>query len=242
MKLDGKVAIVTGGGRGIGRAVALALARDGASVVVSSRTTSEIEEVAQEVRELGQRALAAQADVSSETDVSNLVARALEAFGRIDILVNNAATNLPVRCVRDLTLTEWNRVLGVNLTGPFLCCRAVLPTMIEQHAGKIINVSSIGGRRGAAGRSPYRPTKAALINFTECLAAEVKQYGIDANCVCPGATATRMLTDIDRAKGRSDLMQPEEIAEVVLFLASPESSAITGAVIDAFGMSNPLFR
>ena len=242
MKLDGKVAIVTGGGRGIGRAVALALAKNGASVVVSARTTAEIEDVAQEVRELGQKALAAQADVSSETDVSDLVARTLEAFGRMDILVNNAAANLPVRHVKDLTLAEWNRVVEVNLTGPFLCCRAVLPTMMKQHSGKIINVSSIGGRRGAAGRSPYRPTKAALINFTECLAAEVKQYGIDVNCVCPGGTATQMMTDIGRAKGRTDLMQPEQIAEVVLFLASLESSAITGAVIDAFGMSNPLFR
>ena len=242
MKLDGKVAIVTGGGRGIGRAVALSFAREGADVVVSARTGVEIEGVACELRELGRQSLAVQGDVSRESDVANLVARTLETFGRIDILVNNAASNLPSRQVVDLTLAEWNRVVAVNLTGPFLCCKAVLPTMMEQRSGTIINISSIGGRRGAAGRSPYRPTKAALINFTECLAAEVKQYGIDVNCVCPGGTATRMMTDIGRARRRTDLMQPEEIAEVVLFLASPQSSAITGTAIDALGMSNPLFH
>lgn len=242
MMLDGKVAIVTGGGRGIGRAVALSFAREGADVVVSSRTRAEIEGVAREVRELGRESLAVQADVSRESDVSDLAARTLEAFGRIDILVNNAAANLPSRQVVDLTLAEWERVVAVNLTGPFLCCKAVLPTMVEQRSGTIINISSVGGRRGAAGRSPYRPTKAALINFTECLAAEVKQYGIDVNCVCPGGTATRMMADIGRARGRTDLMQPEEIAEVVLFLVSPQSSAITGTAIDALGMSNPLFH
>jgi len=242
MKLAGKVAIVTGGGRGIGRAVALALAGEGAAVVVSARTPSEIEEVAQAVRDLGQRALPVQADVSQEGDVAAMVDQTLRVFGRADILVNNAAVNLPDRNVVDLTLAEWNRVLAVNLTGAFLCSKAVLPAMIEQRSGKIVNISSIGGRSGAAGRSPYRAAKSALINFTQCLAAEVKRYGIDVNAVCPGGTDTRMLRDIDHARGRSGLMRPEEIAAVVLFLASPDSSAITGTAVDAFGTSNPLFR
>lgn len=242
MKLAGKVAIVTGGGRGIGRAVVLALAREGAAVVVSARTPSEIEEVAQAVRDLGQRALPAQADVSQEGDVADMVDQTLRVFGRADILVNNAAVNLPDRDVVDLTLAEWNRVLEVNLTGAFLCSRAVLPAMMAQRSGKIVNISSIGGRSGGAGRSPYRAAKAALINFTQCLAAEVKGYGIDVNAVCPGGTDTRMLRDIDHARSRSGLMRPEEIAAVVLFLASPDSSAITGTAVDAFGMSNPLFR
>ena len=242
MKLAGKVAIVTGGGRGIGRAVALALAGEGAAVVVSARTPSEIEEVAQTVRDLGQRALPVQADVSQEGDVAAMVDQTLRVFGRADILVNNAAVNLPDRNVVDLTLAEWNRVLAVNLTGAFLCSKAVLPAMIEQRSGKIVNISSIGGRSGAAGRSPYRAAKSALINFTQCLAAEVKRYGIDVNAVCPGGTDTRMLRDMDHARGRSGLMRPEEIAAVVLFLASPDSSAITGTAVDAFGTSNPLFR
>ena len=241
MKLAGKVGIVTGAGRGIGRATAVALAGEGASVTVCARSSSEIEETARLVRDAGHEALAVPADVSREADVARVVERTLEAFGRIDVLVNNAATNLPYREVVDLTLGEWNRVLDVNLTGPFLCSRAVLPAMIEQGSGKIVNISSIGGRSGAAGRSPYRPTKAALINFTQCLAAEVKRHGIDVNCVCPGGTSTRMLTDIGRAEGRTDLMAPEEIASVVLFLACGESSAVTGAAIDAFGGANPLF-
>ena len=167
MKLAGKVGIVTGAGRGIGRATAVALAGEGASVTVCARSSSEIEETARLVRDAGHEALAVPADVSREADVARVVERTLEAFGRIDVLVNNAATNLPYREVVDLTLGEWNRVLDVNLTGPFLCSRAVLPAMIEQGSGKIVNISSIGGRSGAAGRSPYRPTKAALINFTQ---------------------------------------------------------------------------
>jgi len=136
MKLAGKVAIVTGGGRGIGRSTALALAAEGASVIVAARTISEIEEVARAVRDLGQHAVAVQADVSLEEDVANMVSRAIETFERVDILVNNAAANLPDRHVVDLTLAEWNRLLNVNLTGPFLCSRAVLPTMMKQRSGR----------------------------------------------------------------------------------------------------------
>jgi len=213
-----------------------------APCAVCARSSAEIEETASAIRSSGGEALAVAADISREADVADMVRRVLETFGRIDILVNNAGTNLPYREVVDLTLDEWRRVVDVNLTGPFLCSKAVLPAMIEQGSGKIVNVSSIGGRSGAAGRSPYRPTKAALINFTQCLAAEVKRYGIDVNCVCPGGTATRMLADIARIEGRDDLMRPEEIASVVLFLASGESSAITGTAIDAFGASNPLLK
>jgi len=242
MKLADKVAIVTGGGRGIGRAIVLSFAREEASVVVSARTAPEIEEVAREVEKFGRRSLALQADVSREEDVQNMVDQTLKAFGRVDILVNNAGTNLPFRNVADLTLAEWNRVLEVNLTGPFLCSRAVLPAMIRQRSGKIINISSIGARYAAAGRSPYRTSKAALLQFTYCLAAEVKQYGIDVNAVCPGPTDTRMMKDIARGNLFPALTRPEEIAEVVLFLVSEASSAITGTAIDAFGLNNPLFR
>ena len=212
--------MITGGGRGIGRAIALSFASEGASVVVSGRTSPEIEEVAREVEKQGQKSLALQADVSREEDVKNMIGETVKVFERVDILVNNAGTNLPYRNVMDLTLVEWNRVLEVNLTGPFLCCRAVLPTMIQQRSGKIINISSIGARYGAAGRSPYRSSKAALLQFTYCLAAEVKQYGIDVNAVCPGPTETRMMKDIARGSLFPALIRPEEIAEVVLFLAS----------------------
>lgn len=218
------------------------MAGEGAAVVVSARTLSEIEEVSREIGGRGQRALAVQADVSCEEDVTRTVKQALETFGRVDILVNNAGTNLPDRNVADLTLADWNRVLQVNLTGPFLCSRAVLPAMMKQNSGKIINISSIGGRFGRAGRSPYRTAKAGLLMFTECLAGEVKRHGIDVNAICVGPTNTSMMQAIGHGGMHPGLMRPEEIAALVVFLASPDSSAITGAVIDAFGPNNPIFR
>ncbi len=243
MKLGGKVALVTGAAQGIGKAVALLLARNGADVVVSDINLKKAEETAKEIQGLGRKALVVKVDVSKEGDVENMISETLKVFNRVDILVNNAGTNHPNRNVIDLTLVEWNRVFEVNLTGPFLCCRAVLPTMIQQHSGKIINISSVGARYAAAGRSPYRCSKLALLQFTYCLAAEVKQYGIDVNAVCPGSTETQMMQEIIAREGRFPvLMHPEEIAEVVVFLTSEQSSAITGTAIDAFGPDNPLFR
>ena len=241
MRLTGKVAIVTGGGRGIGRAIALAFAGEGAGVAVVARSQDEIENVAGQISANGGAAIAIQGDVSSEEDVARMVSRTLDKFQRVDILVNNAAITIPYRSLVDLTLNEWNRVLAVNLTGPFLCTRAVLPKMIEQRSGKIIVMSSSGARHGSAGRSPYRPAKAALINFTECLAAEVKQYGIDVNGICPGMVDTGMIRKIRQDTVAHRVMKPEEIAAVALFLASDDSSAITGTIIDAFGIGNPLF-
>jgi NAD(P)-dependent dehydrogenase (short-subunit alcohol dehydrogenase family) len=241
MKLRDKVAIITGGGRGIGRATALALAREGAAVVLAARTAAEIEAVAREVRDLGVAALPVATNVAREEDIARLVQRTLEAFGRIDILVNNAGIGIPLRGVVDLGLDDWTRVLQINLTGPFLCAKAVLPTMIRQRSGKIINLASLGGRVGVAGNSAYGASKAGLLLFTRCLAAEVKRYGIDVNAVCPSGTDTQLLREMGRAEGRTNLMRPEEIANTILFLASPESSAVTGTVIEAYGPSNPLF-
>jgi 3-oxoacyl-[acyl-carrier protein] reductase len=241
MQLDGKVAIVTGGGRGIGRATALALAQDGAAVVLAARTAAEIEAVAGEVRAAGGRALPIRCDVTDEGAVSALVAQSLEAYQRIDILVNNAGFALPGRPILETPLADWERILRVNLTGPFLCAKAVLPAMIRQRAGKIINVASIGGRVGFAGIAAYGAAKAGLIHFTASLAAEVKPYGIDVNAVCPSGTDTRMLHETGRAKGRTNLIRPEEIANVIRFLASPDSSAITGTAVEAYGLGNPLF-
>jgi 3-oxoacyl-[acyl-carrier protein] reductase len=241
MRLTGKVALVTGGNRGIGRAISLAVAREGAKVAVVGRNATTCEAVVAEIKAAGGDALAIQADVSQEVDVAAMVATAVERFGRIDILVNNAGVNLPYTAVVDLTLEQWNWVAGTNLTGVFLCCRAVLPGMIARRYGKVINISSLGGRSGAAGRTPYRPTKAAIINFTECLAAEVKEHGIDVNAVCPGPVKTDMMREITNGNVPANAMQPEEIASVVLFLVSDEGAAITGAAIDAFGECNPLF-
>ena len=239
MRLAGKVAIVTGGNRGIGQAIGLAFAHEGAKVAVASRTQARNEEVVRQIAANHGEAIAIQADVSKEADVTRMVKQTVDKFQRVDILVNNAAVILPPKRVLELTLDEWNWVIGINLTGPFLCAKAVLPKMIEQRCGKIINISSFGGRGGAAGRTPYRPTKAALINFSECLAAEVKEFGIDVNAICPHLVDTDMLSTVHQVP--PNLVSPKEIAHVAVFLASDEASAITGTAIDALGISNPLF-
>ncbi len=241
MRLSDKVAIITGGNRGIGKAISLAFAREGAKVVVVGRNKSRCNEVVDQITKEGGEAIGIQVDVASEADVARMAKQTRDKYRRIDILVNNAAVNLPYRTVNELTLEEWNWILNVNLTGPLLCIRSVLPGMMTPRSGKIINLSSIGGRHGAAGRTPYRATKAAIINLTECVAAEVKEFGIDVNAICPGAVDTDMLREITGGELPAHLMPPENIAAVAVFLASDESKAVTGTAIDAFGSSNPIF-
>jgi 3-oxoacyl-[acyl-carrier protein] reductase len=242
MRLEGKAAIVTGAGRGIGRAIAIAFGGEGANVVVTARSLSEIEATAEAVRQAGGEALAVRCDVSEASDVDALAEGVISRYGQIDILVNNAAINLPTIETVDMDPADWRRVVDVNLTGPFLCARAAVPHMVRRHSGKIINIASIGGRRGARGRGPYRAAKAGLINFTETLAAETRRSGINVNCICPGGVDTEMIRQISRGNPSGQLMLPGEIAAVAVFLASEESSAITGTSIDAYGPSNPLFN
>ncbi|MBI2316022.1 MAG: SDR family oxidoreductase [Betaproteobacteria bacterium] len=241
MGLTGKSAIVTGAGKGIGRAIALAFAKEGVKVAVVARTRADIEAVAQEIRSAGGEAIAVQADMANEGDVARMVEEAEQRFGRIDILVNNAAVNLPYTRLLEVSASEWNRVLAVNLTGAFLAMKAVLPAMIAQRSGKIINIGSVGARHGAAGRGPYRASKAALLSLTESAAAEVKPFGIDVNAICPGPTDTPMQREMRRGKLPAGLMAPEEIAAVAVFLASDRASGITGTAIEVFGPGNPLF-
>lgn len=242
MRLKDRVAIITGGSKGIGRGIAEAFANEGAEVVLVSRHKSDCDQAAEDIRKAGGIATGIQADISSEEDVARMVKETKSNFQHIDILVNNAAVNLPFTMIADLKLDDWNKVLGVNLTGTFLCSRAVLPEMIAQRSGTIINMASIGGRRGAAGRSPYRATKAAIINFTESLAAEVKQYGINVNAICPAQVATEMLRMVRGGNLPPTVTPVEEMAALAVFLASDESNSVTGTAIDAFGAGNPLFN
>ena len=235
-----RVAIVTGGGRGIGKAIVQGFARERARVVVTARTAGEIADVAHEIVLAGGEAIGVVCDVSDEASVQRMVDEAISHWGRIDILINNAATNLPDIDVVDMQPDAWRRVVDVNLTGPFLCARALLPKMIEQGSGSIVNISSIGGRHGSKGRGPYRAAKAGLINLTETLAAENFSHGVRVNCVCPGGVETEMLRVIGASLDRQ-LMTPDEMANVVLYLASDDSSAVTGTSIDAFGPTHPLF-
>ncbi len=237
LNLDNQVAIITGGGRGIGKAAAMALARGGLRIVVAARTASEIEAVANEIQTMGGEALAIQTDVSKEEDVQRMVQKTVEAYGRVDILVNNAAVNIRPKSIVDLTLEEWNWLMGINLTGVFLCSKYVLKHMMNQQSGKIVNVSSIGGRRGGKGRTPYRPSKAALINLTECIAAEAKEYNVNVNTICPGATVTKMIQDLYPDRDTRTMMTPDEVANVIVYLVSDSAIALHGASIDITGTS-----
>ena len=243
-QLQGRVAIVTGASQGIGRAIALAFAAEGANVVVTARSTDLLDGLAEEIRRAGAAALAVPADLAVVADIEAIAEAARASFGRIDILVNNAGIIHPRVELVDFDAELWRRVIDVNLIAPALLAKAVLPAMIANRSGKIINISSIGGRKGAATRTAYRATKAALISLTESVAAEVQRHGIDVNCICPGGVDTEGYREAFQMRGRADdpsLMAPAEIAAVAVFLASDASSAITGTAIDAFGTNNPLF-
>lgn len=241
-RLTNKIAIVTGASRGIGKAIALAFGREGAKVIVTARTTKALEALTDQLSQTGVEVMAVTADLAVETDLQRIVEETLGRFGHIDILVNNAAIIHPSMDLVDFDTQLWRQVIEVNLTAAALLTKAVLPHLIAQRSGKIINISSRGGRKGGKGRSAYRVTKAGLISLTESVAAEVKPYGIDVNCICPGGVDTEGYREVFGRRegvGNRRLMRPEEIAEVAVFLASDASSAISGATIDAFGGTEP---
>ena len=244
MEMRGRVALVTGGSKGIGRACAYAFAKEGANVAVTGRTLSELEETVENVRQLGAEALVCQSDFTDRAQVAAIAPAVMAEFGRIDILVNNAAIIHPRIDLADLADATWYDVIEVNLNAAAMLTKSVIPTMIEQNSGTIINISSIGGRSGGRGRSAYRVTKAALISLTQSLAAELHEHGINVNAICPGGTDTEGYREAFNNRGREDLpnlMLPSEIANLAMFLASQRASAVTGTAIDAFGGNNPLF-
>ncbi|MEQ9639401.1 MAG: SDR family NAD(P)-dependent oxidoreductase [Alphaproteobacteria bacterium] len=242
MKLSGRTALVTGASRGIGRAIARAYAGEGAAVVVTGRDAGALETLA---AELGGAGHAVVADLAAPEAPEALIAATLERFGGLDVLVNNAGIIHAARELADFAPDDWRTVIEVNLVAPAMLARAAVPAMRAGGGGHIINVSSIGGRKGARGRSAYRASKAALINLTESLAAELAPDGIQVNCICPGAVDTEGYRDMMASRGQAPLasaMRPEEIAELALFLATDAASAVTGTAIDAFGATNPLFQ
>jgi 3-oxoacyl-[acyl-carrier protein] reductase len=235
MELKETTAIVTGAGRGIGRSIALTFAREGADVAVASRTRGELETLAEEIRALGRRVLVQAADVSLQDDVKRLVDRTLKEFGHIDVLVNNAGTIIMPGDLLGTTVEAWDKMMAVNARSVFLCSKAVLPAMIAQGSGRIINISSVAGLRGLPNREAYCASKYAVTGFTASLALDMKPYRISVNAICPGAVDTP-LTAISRpGDAKNGWMQPEEIADVALFLASDDSRAMTGAMVEVSG-------
>lgn len=242
MRLKNKVAIVTGGGRGIGRVTCLVFGREGAKVVVADVDEKATTDVAKEITDAGGQALAVTVDISKAESVQAMVAKAKEWGGSVDVLVNNAGITRDARLVK-MTGDQWDAVINVNLKGTWLCGQAVAPIMVEQKSGSIINVSSIVGVYGNFGQSNYAATKAGVIAMAKTWARELGPSGVRVNAVAPGFIATEMVTTIpekviEDVKAKTPLRrlgQPEDMANIYLFLASEESSFVHGTVIQADG-------
>jgi NAD(P)-dependent dehydrogenase (short-subunit alcohol dehydrogenase family) len=247
-RLLGKVAIVTGAGQGLGRACSLGLAKEGARVVAVDKNLISAEETQRRVQKAGGQAVAVLADVSDFAQTEIMAKAALDVFGRIDILVNNAGI-YPHKPWYEITLDEWNRVLAVNLTGIFLCTKAVFPIMKGQGYGKIINISSSTFLDGSPEMLHYVTTKGGVIGFTRSLAREVGVHGIRVNAITPGLTQTEGMKGlIAQGDFRSEIaeyvvtqrclkrhQEPEDLVGTLVFLASPESDFITGQTINVDG-------
>jgi NAD(P)-dependent dehydrogenase (short-subunit alcohol dehydrogenase family) len=231
--LSGKAALITGGSRGIGRAVAAAYAQAGAEVFICGRDERGVAAALREIAEAGGSIDGAAGDVGNRADAERLVWAALERFGRVDVLVNNASILGPRQELADYPIGAWEEVLRINLTGIFLITRAVLPGMIARNAGSIINVTSGVGRRGKARWGAYAVSKAGLEGFTQVLSDEVREAGIRVNCVNPSATRTRMRAAAYPAEDPQTLPTPEQVVPLFLYLASDASEDVTGQSLEA---------
>jgi NAD(P)-dependent dehydrogenase (short-subunit alcohol dehydrogenase family) len=227
MKLKDQVCVITGGGRGIGRAIAGAYAREGAKLALCARTGSELEETVAEISERGAECQGWTCDVSVEDSVQELIIKVHKQFGRIDVLVNNAGVMTRPVQMTELDVKKWDYTLAVNLRGPFLVSRAVLPIMMKQKTGSIINVSSMIGRGAYANFTAYAASKWGLEGFTVTLAAETRSSNIRVNSVDPGYVATK-ITGYNGSK-------PESVTDVFVYLASDESRNVTGKMLSASG-------
>ena len=252
MRLKDQVALITGGSRGIGRAIALRFAREGAKIAVAAREAASLQAVEEEIRALGRDALALACDVGEDAAVREMVRRAEDHFGKIDILVNNAGYFCSLHPIQEMPDEEWERTLRTNLTSAFYVTRAVLPGMTARRHGSIIMMSSLGAKGAYPFGTPYAAAKAGLFGLTRAVAAEAGPHGIRVNALCPGVVEGTELhekvnSELQRVSGISPesrarwardnallrrLLTPEDVADAALFLASPDSASITGQTIN----------
>lgn len=246
MKLTGKVAVVTGAGKGIGKSVVLTFAREGAKVTVADMDWDSAQQTVAEIKGEGGQAIAVSVDVTRSEQVKSMVEQTVKYWGTIDILVNNAGIGSSVM-VEDMNEEEWRRVIDVNLTGVFLCSKAVLPVMKEKGYGKIVNVASIAGKRMSIyGGAHYTASKEGVIGFTRHLAYEVAPYGINVNCICPGIVATPLIQQLSNMNNLNEMIKitpkgrfctPDDQARAVLFFVSDDAEMICGVALDVDGGS-----
>jgi meso-butanediol dehydrogenase/(S,S)-butanediol dehydrogenase/diacetyl reductase len=260
MKLENKTAIVTGAGRGIGKGISMCLAEEGASIVLADIDLESAEQTAAEIEAMGRRSLVVRTDVTHRDEVQAMVARTLDAFGRIDIVVNNAGVvgqrrGLPLSNLQE---EDWDVCYGVNLKGIFIICKEIVPHFMEQRAGKIINIASVAGRQGEEALPHYSASKAGVISFTQALAKELGPHNINVNCICPGLLWTPMWRQLEgmftgdtspEAVERRQVFEavirqltplkreqmPEDIGKLAAFLASEDARNITGQSINVDG-------
>ena len=254
MRLKDKVGVVTGGGSGIGRGVSLKFAREGAKVVVADINLETAEETVKMIKEAGGEAIAVKTDVTSETDAAGMVAKAVSEYGRIDLLCNNAGTDIK-GAVQDYPVETWEKLMDLNLKGVFLCTKAAVKEMIKQKFGRIVNISSMAGKTGESFTSPYCATKFGVIGFTQSIALELGVHDITVNAVCPGAVETDLIKQSVSGTAKLNnrtyeeelyekfikltplarMAQPADVANAVAFLASEEADFITGSTLNVSG-------
>jgi 3-oxoacyl-[acyl-carrier protein] reductase len=239
MRFTGKAVLVTGAGRGIGQAIALGFAREGALVAVNAAHLATAEETAALIRQAGGTAIAIEANVADEEQVNEMVDRVVRELGAIDVLVNNAGVSQPIMPLIEQSTADWDRVIDINLRGTYLCSKSAARNMIERKTGKIVNIASIAGLTGPQMRTAYAPSKAATVNLTMVLAVELAKHNINVNAVAPGYVLTDLVKNfVQQGKVNEDavlkrtplgrMSTPEDIAEATLFLASAAAKNITG--------------
>jgi NAD(P)-dependent dehydrogenase (short-subunit alcohol dehydrogenase family) len=252
MQLEGKIAVITGGGRGLGKGIALTFAAEGADIVIAARTEAALKETATEIEAMGRQCLPIVTDQAVPEQIRGMVDKTLERFGRVDVLVNNAGIGGPSVSVADMDLDAWNQTLTINLTGAMLCTKYILKeSMIPRKSGSIINISSVSGRFGHANRSPYSASKWGLIGLTQTLALEVGKYGIRVNCIAPGPVVGERIEwamkQVSQNQGISyeqavanevartalgRMVKPEDVGYLTVFLASDKAANITGQTVN----------